>query len=156
MTIYEINDQIEQFFLQNIDEETGEILNPEKFSELELLREEKIENIALYLKNVRATSEAIKAEKLALAERQARLEKKAESLQKLLEWACEGEKFETGKVSISYRKSNRLVIDDTTGIPLEYFRVKTEVDKTRIKDALKKGVKIDGCYIETVQNIQVK
>ena len=44
MTIYEINDQIEQFFLQNIDEETGEILNPEKFSELELLREEKIEN----------------------------------------------------------------------------------------------------------------
>lgn len=158
MTIYEINTRLARFLEENFDPETGEILNLDKLSELEMLKEEKIENIALYYKNTVAMAKAIKEERQALADRQAKLEKKAESLQRLLEWATEGEKFETGKVSVSYRKSEKVVIDDLEKLPEEYVRTKVtrEADKTNIKKALKEGIEIEGCRLEEGRNIQVK
>ena len=158
MTIYEINKQIEDFLVNHIDEETGEITDLNELEALEVAKTEKIENIALYLKNTMALAKSIREEKKALAERQAKREKKVESLQNLLNWVCEGNKFETSKVSVSYRKSERVVIDDLERLPAEYIRTKTTVepDKTGIKKALKDGMELEGVHIEEVRNIQVK
>ena len=158
MTIYEINSLIDTFLADNIDEETGEIRNIEQLNELQIARNEKIESIALYLKNVRAMAKAVKDERQILAERQARLDRKAGSLESLLDWRCGGERFETGKVLVSYRRSASVIVDDIEGIPAEYTKIKTEVlpDKTLIKQALKEGKKVGGCHLETRNNISVK
>ena len=61
--LYEIN----QAITECIDNETGEIIDVEKLEELQLEREAKIENVALWYKNLLSDAEAYKAEKNAFA-----------------------------------------------------------------------------------------
>ena len=56
MNIYEIDNAM--FFL--VDEETGEIKDYEAFEEMQMIPEEKIENTALWYKNLIAESKAIR------------------------------------------------------------------------------------------------
>lgn len=84
-SLYEINSQIEQAWGAAVDPDTGEIINEEALQELEQLgmqREEKLENLALFYKNLSAEAEALKAEKMRLAARQAAAEKKRQRVLK--------------------------------------------------------------------------
>ena len=67
MTLYEIDNEIRAFLdkmLDAVDEETGEIIDidPAELEQLNEAREQKIENIALYIKNLEADAKAIKEE----------------------------------------------------------------------------------------------
>ena len=62
MNLYEINEAL----YGCVDEETGEIIDAEKLEALSLAFDEKVENIALWIKNLLADAAAIKAEKLKL------------------------------------------------------------------------------------------
>lgn len=152
MTIYEINEQI----LNCIDLETGEIIDIDKLNELELERDAKIENVACWIKELKAEAEAIKAEKLALAERQKVAENKAESLKKWLAYALDGQKFKTSKCSISYRKSESVEVTEEglNNLIKEHDELLTykapEPNKTAIKQALKDGLSVQG--VQLVQN----
>lgn len=152
-SLYEINQQI----LECIDLETGEILEGSKYNELELAKKEKIENIALYYKNMVSEAEALKAEKNAFAEREKQARAKAESLKKLLDNELGGNKFETTRVKISYRKSTAVAVDEHK-LPAKWTNVvETRTpDKNRIKEALKAGESIDGVILIENNNIQVK
>ena len=152
MTIYEIDKEI----LNCIDPETGEIIDIDKLNELELERDAKIENVACWIKELKAEAEAIKAEKLALAERQKVAENKAESLKKWLAFALNGEKFKTAKCSVSFRKSEVVGITDEglSNLMKEHDELLTykapEPNKTKIKQALKDGLNVEG--VQLVQN----
>ena len=152
MTIYEINEEI----LNCIDLETGEIIDIDKLNELELERDAKIENVACWIKELKAEAEAIKAEKLALAERQKVAENKAESLKKWLTYALDGQKFKTSKCSISYRKSEAVEVTEEglNNLMQEHNELLTykapEPNKKAIKDALKDGLSVEG--VQLVQN----
>jgi len=152
-SLYEINQQI----LECIDLETGEILEGSKYNELQLAKEEKLENIALYYKNMVSEAEALKAEKNAFAEREKQARAKAESLKRLLDNELGGSKFETTRVKISYRKSTTVAVDEDK-LPAEWTNVvETRTpDKNRIKEALKAGESIDGAMLIETNNIQVK
>ena len=152
MTLYEI----EQGILDCVDQESGEVIDTDKLNELEMARDQKISNIACWIKDGKAESEAIKAEKQALEKRQKVAENKAESLKNFLRVYLNGEKFKDGRCSISYRKSTSTKIDenlDVNTLPDEYKRVKIEADKTAIKDALSAGIEIKGCSL--VENTSV-
>lgn len=152
MTIYEINEQI----LNCIDLETGEIIDIDKLNELELEKDAKIENVACWIKELKAEAEAIKAEKLALAERQKVAENKAESLKKWLAYALQGEKFKTAKCSVSFRKTESVEVTDEglSNLMKEHDELLTykapEPNKTKIKQALKDGLNVAG--VQLVQN----
>src|SRR5690606_22187105 len=152
-SLYEINQQI----LECIDLETGEILEGSKYNELQLAKEEKLENIALYYKNMLSEAEALKAEKNAFAEREKQARAKAESLKRLLDNELGGSKFETTRVKISYRKSTTVAVDEDK-LPAKWTNVvETRTpDKNRIKEALKAGESIDGAMLIENNNIQVK
>ena len=62
MNVYEINQQIEDFVKANTDEETGELLNFDEFLNLQMERNAKIENTALYYKNLVSDAKALKGE----------------------------------------------------------------------------------------------
>ena len=62
MPLYEIDQSIKAL----VDPETGELLDYEAFARLQMEREAKLENIALWIKDLRAKAEEIKAEKAAV------------------------------------------------------------------------------------------
>ena len=158
MTIYEINEGI----LNCIDPETGEIIDIDKLNELELERDAKIENVACWIKELKAEAEAIKAEKLALAERQKVAENKAESLKKWLAYALQGEKFKTAKCSVSFRKTESVEVTDEglSNLMKEHDELLTykapEANKKAIKDAIKDGLSVQGVRLECNTSVIIK
>ena len=157
MTLFEIDKAILEFHFE-IDEETGEILNADALDELQMARNDKIENVGLWIKNLNAEAAAVKAEKDAMADRQKRLEKKAESLKNYLAYALNGQKFSTPKVAMTFRKSESVNITDENAVPEEYLNITivSKPDKKSIKDALKEGKEISGAELVTKNNIQIK
>ncbi len=153
MKLYEIENAI----LDCIDIETGEVIDTERLDALQMERDAKIENVALWIKDLKADAEAIKAEKMALAERQRVAENKAESLKKWLAYALDGQKFSTARCSVSFRKTEKVEISDVGMIRLmkEHDELLTykdpEPNKTAIKQALKDGLTVQG--VQLVQNM---
>lgn len=153
MNLYEID----QAILELVDPETGEILDFESFEALQMEREQKIENIVLWIKNLVAEAEALKSERDSFAEREKKAKNKAESLKRYLDTILQGQALKTTKFAVSYRKSEQTVIDDISQIPAEYLKeVQPEADKTAIKNAIKGGVEIAGAHIEEKNNISIK
>lgn len=158
MKLYEINKAIESL----VDEETGEILDFDKFSELQIARDEKIENMALWVKNLEAEAAAIKAEKDNLSEREKACKNKAESLKNYLSSLLGGEIFKTPKVACSFRKSVSTEIDDgfvewakaNDASLLKYKE--PDVDKTAVKKAIQDGAEFELARLVEKQNLQIK
>lgn len=162
-SLYEINAQIEQAWGAAVDPDTGEIINEKALQELDGLtmqREEKLENLALFYKNLSAEAEALKAEKMRLAARQAAAEKKAEGIKKYIAASMDsagGEKIKTSKVAISWRKSESVSVDANAFLPEEYVTLREPIPNlTAIKKALKAGEQIDGATLVASNNIQIK
>lgn len=152
-SLYEIDGRI----LALINEETGEITDFEQLDKLQMERENKVENIALLIKNLKAEESSYKAEKEAFEERQRKAKFKRESLEQYLLGFLNGEKFKTNKVECSFRKSQRVVVDDVFLLPEEYIRYKEpDADKTAIKEAIKEGKEIAGATLIEVLNLQIK
>ena len=153
MKLYESDNAI----FDCIDLETGEVIDTERLDALHMERDAKIENVALWIKDLKAESEAIKAEKMALAERQKVAENKAESLKKWLAYALDGQKFSTAKCAVSFKKTEKVEISDVGMIRLmkEHDELLTykepEPNKTAIKQALKDGLTVQG--VQLVQNM---
>ena len=95
MKLYEINEQI----LNCIDTETGEIIDIEKLNELQIEKDEKLENLALWYKDLIAEANALKEEKEAFAAREKAAKNKAESIKNYLSYILNGENFKTTKCS---------------------------------------------------------
>lgn len=157
MTLYEIDKAILDFEFE-IDEESGEILNAADLDELKMAREDKIEGISLWIKNLEAEKEAVKHEKDNFADREKRLGKKIESLKGYLTYALDGQKFSTPKVAVSFRKSESVLVKDEYLIPDEYcdFTVLRKPNKKNLKDALKHGKELMGVELIEKQNVQIK
>lgn len=161
MNLYAINDQIMRAFEAAVDPDTGEVVNEEAYEALDSLQmefSERAEGILLYIKNLRAESEALKKEKQAFESRQRAAEKKAESLTKYIAGVLGGEKFKTERVSATWRKSETVeYVGDVMSLPDDCIRVKEpEIDKTELKKKLKSGVQIAGAYMIAKNNIQIK
>lgn len=153
MNLFEIENEIMNCW----DQETGEILDSDRLDQLEMERDTKIENIALYIKNLTADAEALKAEKQSFAERQKAAENKAESLKKYLAGYLAGQKFSTPRVAISFRKTSSVNVTDMTLIPNEYLKFADPTpDKTAIKNAIKAGNSVSGAEIVEGQSMSIK
>lgn len=152
-SLYEINEEI----LNCVDMETGEIIDAERLSQLQIAFDDKVEGIALWIKNLLADAEAIKEEKNKLADRQRVCENKAKRLKEYLSGFLGGQKFSTPRVAISYRRSESVEVQDATELPEEYLKfAEPTVDKTKVKKALKEGIELAGVALVENQNIQIK
>lgn len=150
--------EIDKGILECIDQETGELIDPERLGNLQMERSQKIENIVLYIKNLESDALAFKAEKEAFADREKAAKNKAEQLKNYLAYALEGQKFSTGRCAVTFRKSEQVEIMDADKIPLEYLVTNVEVkpDKKTIKALLKEGQEISGCRLVENLNPQIK
>ena len=164
MTLYEINAQFAEAIelYENgvdgiVDTETGEVKSlADVLAELNMSREEKIENTVRYIKYLRADSESARAEAANLIERADRFDKKAEQLESyLLSQLGACKKLETPLYTLKVRvsKSTCCPTDEEAiqRLPEGFWNIKTTVkitpDKKAIKAALEKGEKLEGCSI---------
>lgn len=153
MTLYEID----QAIMNCLDNETGEIIDAELLDSLQMERTEKIENVACWIKELKAEAEALKAEKLAFAERQKVAENKAESLKNWLAYVLNGEKFKTTRASITFRATDKVEITDIMQLDESFLRYKEpEADKTAIKEAIKAGQEVAGATLVSNTSVIIK
>jgi hypothetical protein len=148
--------EIKQDILDCIDMETGEITDPERLEQLQIDRHEKLRNIAFVAINASADITAYR-------EQEKRFTAKRKAAEKTLAWAKEtlarelaGQKMKEVEFTISYRPSEVVEIDDDADLPAEFIKMKSEWDKTAIKEALKEGAVFDGCRLVQKQNIQIR
>lgn len=165
MNLYEINRAIESFEFEV--NEDGEVLNFAELDELQMARGEKIENIACYIKNLTANANAIREEEKSLAERRTSIEKKAARLRQYLADMLNGEKFESARCAISYRKSTVVEFDNEAESIrwislhrpdlLRLLRIKApEINKAEVKTFLKNGGYVSGAKLVERQTMGVK
>lgn len=149
------------------DEETGEVIDNqdvlvELFNSLQIKLSDKLDNATYVIKELDATSDALKAEAKRLSERASHLSKNAERLKNLMSFALSEsgeEKIKTEKFTFSFRKSETVEIDalfTPEDYDRKYIRVKREFDRVKIKAALKAGEVVEGASLSENMNFQIK
>lgn len=160
--IYELKDQIKACIQLDeehvVDTEDGEILNLQQFEALQMERDQKIEGMCCYIKNKIAEADAIDAEANILSHRSGVIRKEVERCKSYLAGALYGEKFETPRCKITWRKSEICNVLSMDEIPDEYKRTKVTVDadKTAIKKAIKAGAEVPGAEVIQKLNMTLK
>lgn len=167
--IYRLDEMIANALESFYDTDTGEVLEgitdedmANKIAELAADFDLKIDNIASEIKNLKAEAMDIKEEKIRLAKRQSAVEKRLERTKRLLAYLLAGEKWKNGKHNISYRKSDKLVMDDEAEL-LEWCKVsgrgflkEPEMMLGDIKLAIRRGDNIPFVHLEDQNNIIIR
>lgn len=159
MTIYEIDSAI----LALVNED-GEITDIEALDALQMERDKKVESVACWIKDLKAEAEAIRAEEIALADRRHTLENNIERLKGYLAYALQGQKFETPKCSVSWRRIKAAEIDDAVCMTyiIKHHRddlltfSEPKLARKAITDALKAGEAIEGATLVERTSAQIK
>lgn len=163
MNLYEIDKQLVAA-LENVDEETGELLDYESFSELQMERDKKIENTLCYIKNLEAEASMIAAEEKNLSDRRLAKETKAKRLRQYIADYLNGEAFETARCKVIYRNSAALNVMDV-GAAAAYLRStypdmviyhEPTISKRDVTALIKNGEIIPGCELVTKRNMSVR
>ena len=158
--------EIDQAILDCVDLETGEILDGEKLTALQMERDEKLEGVALWVKDLKAEAAAVKEEADKLNARKKALDGKIESIKAWLLQALDGEKLKTPRCNVYQTHSQKLAVADegklidflqTLEEPEKFLRFKEpELKKDEIKKALKDGFVIPGAALEETESVVIK
>lgn len=160
--LYDFTEEyLQAFNAIQVDEESGEVLGLEELETLNAQLEDKLENVACYIKELERLAGDIKAEEAALAARRQSIESKALRLKKYLMQNMEAagkNGLETAKCKISFRGSSRVEIVQPDKLPAEFWAVSENKrpDRAAIKKLLAAGSSVPGAMIVEVRNINIK
>ena len=157
---------IDAAILACVDQETGEIFDPEQLDALQMERAQKLEGVALWIKDLKAEAEAVKAEADKLNARKKAIDNKVESLKTWLLYALGGEKLKTARCNVYQTHSQKVVIDDEKAMidmlmssPFgeKFLRIKEpEIDKNALKDSLKQGYEYEVAHLEETEGLVIR
>ena len=161
--LYEIRAEIEEC----IDLETGEILDLERLTALKMDEQEKLEGVALAIKNLKAEAAAIDEELKAFEARKKHIRNRIDGLSGWLAMALNGKKFETAKAAVSFRRSRETKIEPKhEGDVISFLETEghfeclkygaPSVNKTELKKLLDDGVEVPFASVIEKINAQVK
>lgn len=120
---------------------------------------EKVEGYCQVISRINAEAEMFKNEIDRLTKRKKSLENNANWLkEQLLNFynANGGEKIKAGTFVVSTKKSTYVDISDESKIPKKYCTVKVSPNKTAIKTAIDRGIKVRGANLQERENLQIK
>ena len=169
MTLYDIDAQIaaldgaaEDDML--IDQDTGELISvSQALDALRMARDEKIENVACWVKNLSAEADAIREEENRLVKRRKAAETKAANLKAWLLAAMTREdgttdKLKTGRVAISVKRNPPSTVVDDALLPSTYkvAKITYQANKELIKRELLSGGEVPGAHLEYGRSVVIK
>jgi hypothetical protein len=160
--LYDINQDI----LDCVDLETGEILDTEKLDALQMEREAKLEGVALWVKDLKAEADAVKAEADKLTARKKALDNKIDGLKNWLLFALDGGKLKTPRCNVYQTHSQRVNVTDEAKL-IQYLKLADDPDmflrfrdpeirKDEVKKALKEGELFPGAVLEETESVVIK
>ena len=157
---------IDAAILACVDQETGEIFDPEQLDALQMERAQKLEGVALWIKDLKAEAEAVKAEADKLTAREKAVENKIDGLKTWLLYALNGEKLKTPRCNVYQTHNQKVVIDDEKAMidmlmssPFgeKFLRMKEpEIDKNALKDSLKQGYEYEFAHLEETEGLVIR
>ena len=166
MKFHELTEELEKAyeeFYNSVDQETGEVDDEARknLMDIKLAWNEKVIATAEFIKRIRADEEAYKAEIERMVKEKKALERKEEFLKDLLNAnmvAAKVQKFEDVTCKISYRKSEKVEVENLDLLPEEFKVSVTTInpDKNAIKEAIKAGQEVNGAKVVECMNLQVK
>lgn len=158
--------EIEHDILACVDQETGEIIDSEALTALQMERDIKLENVALWIKDLIAEAEAVKKEADKLTARKKSLDNKITALKAWLLTVLDGGKLKTPRCYVYPTHSQRVTFEDegkvidflrTLEEPERFLRFKDpELRKDEIKKALKEDYHIPGAVLEDTESVVIK
>lgn len=149
--------------MEEIEANEGE-LTPETEAQLTINRDELEEKVVSYgyvIKQFDFEIEQIKAEMERLSKISAAKEKIQLGLKVRISEAMMGFKIfkvQKNNLTLSFHKSEQLIIDEGASIPVDYIKTKEVeiIDKAGLKAAIKSGQEFLGIFIHENQNLQIK
>jgi len=126
--------------------------------------EEKSINVAMFVRNLEASADAIEMQVQAMNERAAAIRKKADHVRDYLRANMEHaklQKIESPFFVLSIRKNPpSVIIDDEKQIPPSFLTTpeppQPRLDKTKVKDALKAGQVVPGAHLEQKTRLEIR
>jgi hypothetical protein len=159
MNLYEIvslENYIEEIAAQNDGEIPEELFR--ELVEAQTKSLESIDKLCRYIRHLEQFVENAKEEKRRISELQTRAENRVESIKKYLTPYVENRgSFDAGTFHLSVIKSESIQLSDNFNDP-EYYEqiISWKPDKKKIKEAIKSGKFVQGAYLLTKQNTQIK
>jgi len=162
MNIFKIQSEYQQIVTELI--ENGGELTPDLELAMQITKDNfhsKSESYGYCIREINYNKEIIEKEIERLQKLNRSCNKTIDRLKDNIELAMntfEVDKIETPLIKISFRKSESVEVENVNQLPNEYkvIKVTESADKFKIKDAIKAGEKIEGCYLKTNRNIQIK
>ena len=158
--------EIDQAILECVDLETGEILDSDRLTALQMERERKLEGVALWVKDLNYEAQMVKEEADKLTARKKALDNKIDGLKQWLLYALNGEKLKTARCNVYQTHSQRLAVADepklirflqTLEQPDRFLKFpEPELRKDEIKKALKEDYEIPGAALEDTESVVIK
>ena len=159
--------EIDQAILGLFDPETGDLLDEDgiEFELLQMEREDKIKNTALYFRQLAGETKVLADEIAGLLKKKKVTENKMRWLKYLLNEALQGQKFHHPLVDVTYRKSTYLDITNENAViafcresgHLDCLKQKPiEISTSDITRLIKEGVEVPGAEIAERYNLGVK
>ena len=149
--LYEVYSEIEN---------NGGEMSPELEAALEITEAERMtkgEGYVYVIKQLKSQADLLKAEAKRLLEIAKQYENSADKLaDRLLQSVIAHGQIKTAFVTVSTRKSKSISITDESLLKAEYLRIKTEPNKTAIKEALESGQEVQGALIMENYSLNIK
>ena len=147
-----------------IDAETGELISvSQALDALRMEREEKLENVACWVKNLCAEADAIREEENRLVKRRKAAETKAANLKSWLLAAMTREdgttdKLKTGRVMVSVKRNPPSTVVDDALLRSTYkvAKITYQPNKELIKRELLSGGEVPGAHLEYGRSVIIK
>ena len=157
--------EIDERLLALVDED-GEILDVDAFNALQMERDAKAENMALWALDLKDEQEAIRNEMKRLQGRLAAAERKERSIRDYLGVVLGGQKMKTARVSVSYRSAASVEVTDEAAVrawadssPEGHSILKykePDISKTAMRELMASGVEIPGAAVVTKMSTMIK
>lgn len=164
LTLYQIADQYLQdmqlLLERDLDEQTFNDTLESLSGELEV----KATNVAMFVRNLEASAEAIKEAEKQMADRRKSIEAKADKIRSYLLENMQRtgiKKIETAYFSITVKNNpESLIVEPDAEIPKTYYYQPEPpppvLDKVTLKKDLQLGAQVPGCRLERKQRIEIK
>lgn len=165
-SLWNLSKDVEDLYnelVNSVDEDTGEV--DENIMSVLAVKEEEFSNKAIAVATVYRRFDSqqalVDAEIKRLQGINEKIKNVRERLKKSLSEAClrlGKTKIDGISASVSFRKSERVVVDNEADLPDELFNITItkKPDLTAIKQRFKNGEEVNGAKLVVCQNIQIK
>lgn len=142
-----------------VDLETGEVYGMVELEAANAAFEEKAEAVAVAIRLAEGFIETQQQFERDIAARRRAGEKKVKWLREYLKNNMEAvgkDKIETVAAKITLKDTEAVEVTDEQLVPMEYKKIKWEVSKTAIRDAINAGETVDGARMVTHRSVIIK